>query len=994
MNKKKILIIDDDEGIRESLSDILDEEGYYVKSASDGKTAKEFFEKDSFHLVLVDVNLPDISGLELISQLKKISLTSEYIIITGHASLETAIISVQSKEILSYEKKPLDMYHFLNFITETFNRKEAVEELQKSEERFRDMANLLPQIIYEIDLKGNLTFVNKQVFNTFGYSQKEFDKGFNFLKALIPEDRYRAKKHIQNILHGIEFGNPEYTALRKNGSTFPILIYSNVILKDNEPAGMRGIIVDITEQKKSEEEIRKLSTAVTQSPSVIAITDLKGNLEYVNPKFTEITGYTFEEAIGQNPRILKAGNLPDEMYEDLWDTISSGNIWRGEFHNKRKNGELFWEAASISPIFDKHGTITNYVKVAEDITERKKAAEELKLSEKKYRTVFENTGTATVIIEEDTIISLANSKCEQLTGYSKEEIEGKMKWTQLIAKDDLERMKSHHNARRAKDGEAPNRYEFKLIDKFGKIHYIFIEIDLIPGTKRSIASLLDITELKQAEKIQNTIFNISTAVNTTQNLNELYLKIQEYLGEIIDTTNFYVALYDEKTDLISLPYIADKKDKILQFPAGKTLTAYVIKTGKPLFAPETIFRELSKQGKVEMIGPDSKIWLGVPLKIDNIVTGVVAVQSYDNPNLYTENDLEILEFVSGEIAQAIKSKQAEMNIKESQLRYKKLFTKALTPILLVEPETRFIEDVNPATLKLFGYTRNELIGKPLCMILPEEKEQTQNILNQVSKAQEGGIRMGTKTVIIKNGEHRILDASFSFYVYFGKPLIQIIAVDITEKIRTQEKLREELKENRSLLMEIHHRVRNNWQMIDSLMNLQTGYVEDEKALTLFIETQDRIRSMALVHDHLYNKESLHNINMGKYFEQIVHELFNLYSADLGNINLEFDIKDVKMDIEIASPCGMIVNEIVTNSLKHGFPNRRDGIISVSLKKTSPNIFTLVVKDNGIGIPAELDLHDAGAFGFELITMLGEGQLGGKLTLDRSQGTEFTLIWGE
>ncbi|NPD87064.1 PAS domain S-box protein, partial [Lentimicrobium sp. L6] len=117
-----------------------------------------------------------------------------------------------------------------------------------------------------------------------------------------------------------------------------------------------------------------------QSPSVIAITDTKGNLEYVNPQFTESTGYSTEEAIEQNPRVLKSGEQSEEFYKELWETISSGNTWRGEFHNKKKNGELFWEIASVSPIFDEQGKIVNYIKVAEDITERKQAEDNFRHS--------------------------------------------------------------------------------------------------------------------------------------------------------------------------------------------------------------------------------------------------------------------------------------------------------------------------------------------------------------------------------------------------------------------------------------------------------------------------------------------------------------------------------------------------------------------------------------------------------------------------------------
>jgi len=180
----------------------------------------------------------------------------------------------------------------------------------------------------------------------------------------------------------------------------------------------------------------------------------------------------------------------------------------------------------------------------------------------------------------------------------------------------------------------------------------------------------DITQGKQAEKIQKTLFNISNALNTTDKMHDLYCKIREYLGDVIDTTNFYVALYDEKTDMISLPFDVDEKDDYETFPAGKTITKYVIKTGKPLLATKDVVRKLIKKGLIETVGAPSEIWLGVPLKIENKVIGVIAVQSYEDPNLYTEKDIEILTFISEEIAIAINRKQEEEELKINRERLK------------------------------------------------------------------------------------------------------------------------------------------------------------------------------------------------------------------------------------------------------------------------------------------------------------------------------------
>jgi PAS domain S-box-containing protein len=128
---------------------------------------------------------------------------------------------------------------------------------------------------------------------------------------------------------------------------------------------------DVTDNKKSEEKLRQLSQAVEQSPSTVVITDTDGAIEYVNPRFTDLTGYKLHEVVGMNPRILKSGDKPDNVYKELWDTIKAGRTWHGEFLNRKKSGETYWEFAAISAIKDRAGNVTNYLKVAEDITERK-----------------------------------------------------------------------------------------------------------------------------------------------------------------------------------------------------------------------------------------------------------------------------------------------------------------------------------------------------------------------------------------------------------------------------------------------------------------------------------------------------------------------------------------------------------------------------------------------------------------------------------------------
>jgi diguanylate cyclase (GGDEF)-like protein/PAS domain S-box-containing protein len=160
---------------------------------------------------------------------------------------------------------------------------------------------------------------------------------------------------------------------RKDGT----LICVEISAKQLPDGSLQGIVRDITERKRAEDQLRQLSSAVEHSPAAILITDVNGNIEYVNPKFTEVTGYILEEVRGKNPRFLKSDNTPPDIYAELWRTILSGKEWRGEFLNRRKSGEFYWEYASISAIADLDGNITHFVAVNEDITSRKEAEEKI-----------------------------------------------------------------------------------------------------------------------------------------------------------------------------------------------------------------------------------------------------------------------------------------------------------------------------------------------------------------------------------------------------------------------------------------------------------------------------------------------------------------------------------------------------------------------------------------------------------------------------------------
>lgn len=208
------------------------------------------------------------------------------------------------------------------------------------------------------------------------------------------------------------------------------------------------------------------------------------------------------------------------------------------------------------------------------------------------------------------------------------------------------------------------------------------------------------------------------------------------------------------------------------------------------------------------------------------------------------------------------------------------------------------------------------------------------------------------------------------------------------EVRTLQ-LNKSLQEKEVLLREIHHRVNNNMQIITSLLNLQSKNIEDIKYKDIFIENQNRIYTMALIHEKLYQSRSLAEINIKEYINGIVINIFQSYEQK-SNIKLDINLENILINIDYAVPCGLIINELLTNSFKYAFPDGRPGIIKISAKSIDNNMIQISISDNGIGIPKDLDIRNTKSLGLKLITSLAESQLRGKITLNRENGTEFQI----
>jgi diguanylate cyclase (GGDEF)-like protein/PAS domain S-box-containing protein len=292
----------------------------------------------------------------------------------------------------------------------------ANQEVNRAWHRLHDAVNNLTEAFVLFDADGNLLLYNRRFGEFYPWLEEIIDKGGN-QGALQEATGNRIKNlNLEGELIIDPFPIGQYLEQLENGAWY---LASNSLTSEGGVVCVRS---DVTESKRAEADLRKLSRVLEQSPASVVITNTDGIIEYVNPRFEKVSGYSASEAIGQNPRFLKSGDKTKQEYQEIWANLMVGKEWRGMFHNKRKDGSIYWESASISPLRDERGNITHFIAVKEDITAQKRAEDQLRMN----ATVFETTTEGIMVTDEDNRIKTVNPAFSRITGYSQDEVLGRM----------------------------------------------------------------------------------------------------------------------------------------------------------------------------------------------------------------------------------------------------------------------------------------------------------------------------------------------------------------------------------------------------------------------------------------------------------------------------------------------------------------------------------------------------------------------------------------
>lgn len=435
-------------------------------------------------------------------------------------------------------------------------------------------------------------------------------------------------------------------------------------------------------------------------------------------------------------------------------------------------------------------------------------------------------------------------------------------------------------------------------------------------------------------------------------------------------------------------HLIERTDTIVLILAMLTLTPLVVSKNGFVFVAYfvingLVFPVFLNKIRTQMNIPDSIV---IEYLIDNAIAyifiGVVSYQIFSINKKAMERALD-------EIRRNI---DLTAVLSEGEARFRALTENSTDLVVILTPDGVCIYS-SPSVTRQHGHDREALTGKPFYdLIHPDDRETISGAIGTALRNENRSMPLKIRFCNADGSWRQMEGILTSMLETKGVAGIVLSLKDVTEINRDHEQLEKSLQEKETLLREIHHRVKNNFQIITSLLNLQARQISDEKMQSIFNDSQNRIRAMALIHEKLYGSGELAFINIGSYAETLGIELCSLYRGVSGPVALQTNSDTILLDIAQAIPCGLILNELITNALKHAFPADREGprIIDIAIREGGGGIVVLSVSDNGIGIPAMKNGADSSSLGLQLLGLLAEGQLRGKVYREVDRGTCFRI----
>ena len=825
---------------------------------------------------------------------------------------------------------------------EEHERGRIEQALRKSEERFRQVVESAPNAMVMIGADGRIEMVNAQTERLFGYPRDEMLG--ELVEKLVPE-RFRGHHPgLRTAFFGTPKSRPmgagrDLYGLRKDGSEFPIEIGLNPIETD-DGVMVLSAIVDITGRKQLEERFRQV---VESAPSAMVMIGPHGKIVMINAQSEKLFGYPRAELLGLPIEALVPeryrSNHPDLRTSFFTDPLARPMGAGRDLYGLKKDGSEFPIEIGLNPIETDEGTMV--LSAIVDISVRKKL-------EDRFRQVVESAPSAMVMIGPRGRIVMVNAQSEALFGYPRAEL-----IDQPIEVLVPERYRGNHpNLRNSFFAHPESRPMGAGRDLYGlkKDGSEFpIEIGLNPiETDEGTMVLSAIVDISGRKKMEERFRQVVESAPSA-----MVMIGPRGMIEMVNAQSETLFGYPRK-ELLGQPIEILVPERFRGHHPGLRTAFFQKPQARPMGAGRDLYG-LRKDGS------EFPIEIGLnPIETDEGIMVLSAIVD-----------------ISGR--------------KKMEHRFRQVVKSAPSAMVMIGPGGR-IEMVNALSETLFGYPRAEMLGQTIEMLVPERFRSGHPALRTSFFGKPVSRPMGAGRDLYglkKDGSEFPIEIGLNPIETDEGNMVLSAIVDISDRKQKEERIQTALKEKDILLGEIHHRVKNNLQVVNSLLDLQIDRIQDNVVLDMLRESQNRIKSMALIHQTLYESRDFVQVDFSNFLDAMAPTLVSSYGVDPDRITLSIDAVEVQLPISAAIPCGLVINELISNALKHAFPDNRHGEIRIRLARDSDTHAMLSVSDDGIGIPEALDLSRSATLGLQLVNLLTD-QLGGTIDINRANPTTFAL----
>ncbi len=844
-------------------------------------------------------------------------------------------------------------------------RKRAESALAVSESRYRGLFEQMNQgvALCQVVPSQDLTrpdFVYLAVNSKFGLLTGLHDVVGKTITQILPQIHEVDPELIDTYMAVARTGVPQrferYVSALEQWHSFSVF---------SPESGVFVVVFDaIDARKKADFAALLWQTAFEECQSGIALVDVvAGKFSAVNPAFSRAVGYTTEELAGQDITFLYPASELEDRLAVLRDAEAESGHVLFETSQIRKDGTHFPVLIDITVIRDEDGKPISHVKIVHDLTEMKRAAEALRASEARALSLFENASQGILTINAQGRIVDANAMAGRLFGYVDSELLGAP--IRMLLPESL---RQQHATRRQR--------ELVALRKDGTEFPVEVSVSYVEENRDqlSIAFVSDITErkkvdaaLRDSEAQFRTLANAIPHLCWIANADGWIFWYNQRWYDFTGATSEQMEGWGWKSvhEPSCLPEVMIRWTQSIT--SGTSFEMVFPLRG----ADGTFHMFLTRSTPVT--NSEGKVirWFGTNTDISEQLTTEEALRARTQ-QLEAAND---------------HLKRTSHALRTSEGRVRSLYENAGQGILTAEAAGSIV-DANAMVLRTFGYTSAELIGAPIEMLLPKSP-----------RAEEDDVPGLDSVAIRKDGTEFPVEISRSYFADQQVGLSMVFVSDITaRKAADREReglileLEDALSEKTVLLQEVHHRVKNNLAVVGALLGMQASTLEEGPAIEALEESQRRVLSMARIHEFLYSTDHLDRIAFGKYVDQLANELLDSYTLDPGAVTIRITADDIDLPVDQAIPCGLILNELLTNSLKYAFPGGRTGEIKVNFIRLESGQLSLTCSDNGVGIPEDFKWQEAKSLGLRIIRIL-TNQISGELTLDRmdgESGTRFEL----